>query len=557
MKFFLPILLILITRFTLCADHKTAFYYQRLNNPEVDPRLKLEYADSLLADKNNNTDSLLQLKIKWAHEVGNHEEVIDAYEKLGYNLRSTGIAEECSLRLSYILSLANKNLYVRNMSQCLDLIRLNKPDSLIYYDALAYSTIHDFIRQSNIPFREDYIQKVKDILEYAKKKNLPHHSVDRIKRALHAMRMKTAIIEKNYDTVLEEADSLLKLPMTEYEKESLEANMAYVYMMIGQYDAAENYFLKILNSGKTSYNSGICLMNYTHMLNLQGKYQQTLELINKYDYAANALNKDIYYSHLLGNKAIAQSHTIGYEKAYQTLLDNKEVEDSLYFNSGIKDGLLLFDYTSKMEKISDLENSLSSKSKLNWILAISGIVALIIAATAIGIMLKKNRQNALLKADLEKYGEELQEKERIEASNIQNERGKLAAQLLQFAKIEETMSSISDIASSRAKSADERIKQIREVLSIARTENDTREIFERQFEQAHSQFFKKLFAHHPDLSSSEARLCAYLIMNLSTKEIASVANKTTRSIESMRYRIGKKLNIPEGKTIVAYLREFL
>ena len=95
------------------------------------------------------------------------------------------------------------------------------------------------------------------------------------------------------------------------------------------------------------------------------------------------------------------------------------------------------------------------------------------------------------------------------------------------------------------------------MLSSSRTENDTREIFEHQFEQAHSQFFKKLYAHHPDLSPGEARLCAYLIMNLSSKEIASIANKTIRSVESMRYRIGKKLNITEGKTIVAYLREFL
>ncbi len=371
------------------------------------------------------------------------------------------------------------------------------------------------------------------------------------------MLLKKAVINNNYDVVLEEADTLLKLPMTEYERESLEANMAYVYMLIGQYDAAENYFLKILNSGKTSYNSGICLMNYTHMLNLQGKYRQSLDLIQQYDYAAKALNKDIYYSHLLANKAIAESHTIGYEKAYQTLLDNKEVEDSLYFNSGIKDGLLLFDYTSKMEKLSDMEISLENKGKLNWIMTIAAAIAIIAAAIAICFMLRKNRQNNQLRTELEKCSGELQEKERLENSNIQNERGKMAAQLLQYAKIEETMSSISDIASSRTKSADERIKQIRELLSISRRENDTREIFEHQFEQAHSQFFKKLFAQHPDLSSAEARLCAYLIMNLTSKEIASVANKTIRSIDSMRYRIGKKLNVPEGKTVVAYLREFL
>ncbi|MBD5357915.1 MAG: hypothetical protein HDR88_13055 [Bacteroides sp.] len=46
-------------------------------------------------------------------------------------------------------------------------------------------------------------------------------------------------------------------------------------------------------------------------------------------------------------------------------------------------------------------------------------------------------------------------------------------------------------------------------------------------------------------------------MNLSNKEMAGIANKSVRSVESTRYRIGKKLDLPEGESVTTYLRRFL
>ena len=151
----------------------------------------------------------------------------------------------------------------------------------------------------------------------------------------------------------------------------------------------------------------------------------------------------------------------------------------------------------------------------------------------------------------------LAEKERVLTERVQTESGKAAARLLQFAKLEETIAAVCDIVSAKTKSADDKIKAVNDLLSSSRADIDTREIFEQQFEQAHSQFFKKLYAAHPDLTPGESRMCAYLIMNLSSKEIASITGKTTRSVEATRYRIGKKLTLPEGKSLTIYLRDFL
>lgn len=540
------------------AAHHTSFYMQRLNDPDVDPAMRLQYADSLLSDKHNvNTDSLLRLKIKWAYQLGDYDAVIGAYDSLGDKIAESGISTECSLRIDYIRSLRSKKQYVRSMALCHELMRLDKPDSLIYYDALALATIHDFIRQSNIPFNEDYVKNVVMILEKASEKRLPQYSLDRIRHALHSMRMKKAITEKNYDMALQQADSLLKIPMIENEKESLEANIAFVYMLIGQYDAAENYFKKLLESGKPSYNNGICLMNYTHMLNLQGRYRESLELIDKYEYMAKSLNRDIFYSHLLGNRAIAESNTSGFEKAFRTLLENKEIEDSLFFNSNIQDGLLLFDYTGKTEKIDELERSLDGSRSSARALGVVSLILFSAVCVATGILWRLNRERKSLRNTLSSCVAKIEAMEKDQARMSESESGKVAAQLLQFARLEEAISSIGEITATKGKSSDDKVRLINELLTASKVGTDTREIFEQQFEQAHSLFFKKLYGAHPDLSPGEARMCAYLIMNLSSKEIAAITNKTTRSVEATRYRIGKKFNLPEGKTLTVYLREFL
>lgn len=558
MRLIFYILSVLLPVLPLMADRHTTFYMQRLSDPELDVVTKLEYVDSLLAgDRNANADSLLRLKVRWAFEIGNYDASIDAYNRLGDKIAEKGISTECALRLDYIKSLRSKKQYVKSMSLCSELLRLEKPDSLIYYDALAYATIHDFIRQSNLPFNEDYMKKVVDILSEASAKQLPQYSIDRIRHALHTMRMKKALSENNYDMSLAQADSLLRIPMIENERESLEANIAFIYMLIGQYEAAENYFKKLLDTDKASYNIGISLMNYTHMLNLQGRYQESIDLINKYEHVAKGLNKDIYYSHLLGNKAIAESHTVGFEQAYNTLLYNKELEDSLFFNSNIQDGILLFDYTGKSERMAEMEKDMTDDKIRIRVLFVFLVLALALAIVAIVSLVSKWNECKSLRQTIAQYESVLAEKERMLSGHMQSESGKAAAQLLQFAKMEEVIASISEIVAAKAKSADEKIKSINDLLSSSKVDNDTREVFEQQFEQAHSQFFKRLYATHPDLTPGESRMCAYLIMNLSSKEIASITNKTIRSVEATRYRIGKKLNLPEGKTLTVYLRLFL
>lgn len=77
--------------------------------------------------------------------------------------------------------------------------------------------------------------------------------------------------------------------------------------------------------------------------------------------------------------------------------------------------------------------------------------------------------------------------------------------------------------------------------------------FENYFDQVHVDFIKHLRDNFPDLSPKEIKLCAYLRMNLATKEIAPLLNISVRGVEISRYRLRKKLNIDRDTNLFDFL----
>ncbi len=79
---------------------------------------------------------------------------------------------------------------------------------------------------------------------------------------------------------------------------------------------------------------------------------------------------------------------------------------------------------------------------------------------------------------------------------------------------------------------------------------DDWQIFQNHFEQAHHQFFAKMKATYSQLTPSDLRLCAYLRMNLSSKEIAPLLGISVRGVENHRYKLRKKMNVEHDKSLV-------
>ncbi|MFT3982014.1 MAG: triple tyrosine motif-containing protein [Ferruginibacter sp.] len=79
------------------------------------------------------------------------------------------------------------------------------------------------------------------------------------------------------------------------------------------------------------------------------------------------------------------------------------------------------------------------------------------------------------------------------------------------------------------------------------------ENFTKHFDKVHSDFVVSLKEKHPTITGNEVKLCAYLRMNLSTKEIAQLMNISVRGVEISRYRLRKKLQLNSETNLFDYL----
>ena len=78
----------------------------------------------------------------------------------------------------------------------------------------------------------------------------------------------------------------------------------------------------------------------------------------------------------------------------------------------------------------------------------------------------------------------------------------------------------------------------------------------QNFNMVYNNFMMKLDQNYPDLKLIDKKLCAYLRMGLSSKEMAQLLNTSERSIETVRYRLRKKLGIGSGENLSEFIKNF-
>ncbi|MHB1178018.1 MAG: helix-turn-helix and ligand-binding sensor domain-containing protein, partial [Daejeonella sp.] len=105
------------------------------------------------------------------------------------------------------------------------------------------------------------------------------------------------------------------------------------------------------------------------------------------------------------------------------------------------------------------------------------------------------------------------------------------------------------------KISDVQLRKIQKIINDGMNDERDWHLFEKSFNEAHESFFKKLKAQHPGLVPNDLKLCAYLRMNMSSKEMSSLLNISLRGVEIRRYRLRKKLNVQHDKNLVEFLME--
>jgi ligand-binding sensor domain-containing protein/DNA-binding CsgD family transcriptional regulator len=103
------------------------------------------------------------------------------------------------------------------------------------------------------------------------------------------------------------------------------------------------------------------------------------------------------------------------------------------------------------------------------------------------------------------------------------------------------------------KKALERIEK--EIDSTLRVQEDWKQ-FEYHFDKVHGDFLGRLRDEYTDLSPNDQKLCAFLRLNLSTKEIANLMSISLRGVEVARYRLRRKLNLQKGQNLSKFIIEY-
>jgi hypothetical protein len=86
------------------------------------------------------------------------------------------------------------------------------------------------------------------------------------------------------------------------------------------------------------------------------------------------------------------------------------------------------------------------------------------------------------------------------------------------------------------------IKKVAKEVQKSQEEEIWKE-FSTRFKEVHGDFYDKLLKRFPSLSPNDLKLCAFLRLNMSSKDIAELTGQRVSSLETARYRLRQKLGI--------------
>lgn len=341
-------------------------------------------------------------------------------------------------------------------------------------------------------------------------------------------------------------------------------NLAVLYDQKSAFDEGLFYYEKALKTfqyGKIKKGAFYSLVNIAGIYEQQNqpsaalpylyqasKLMDSLQLLSEQVW----LNKQFYKTY---QQTGQKDSTLAYLIAYHSL------KDSL-FNK------------EKIEKLNTLENEYKNEkrfalleqkaiaeanAKKAWI--VSSIATLLVMGILIYTIFIRAERNRLAKQLLEKEHDRvlnenlLQTNQNDKLYNSLNIRQKeLSTASLQLLENKEWLEAFGKKleALTREKSLSnlqKSLKSLQKEINIHLNVEEDWEAVKRQFEQVNPEFFNQLLAINPKLTPKDLRLSAYLKMNMSTKEIAQLMNYTVRGVESMRYRLRKKLDIPSDQDL--------
>ncbi|GAA4848052.1 hypothetical protein GCM10023331_35960 [Algivirga pacifica] len=275
-------------------------------------------------------------------------------------------------------------------------------------------------------------------------------------------------------------------------------------------------------------------------------YQKALSYFNegllcaqKYKAPYPLLHAHFYLFRLyqeMGDANKALEHHILYKKYTDQIQGNENTQ---------KINLLIEQHELKKQQ---LFMQLEQEERNNGILILS--VLFILSSLTIGFLFilqkAKTREIALEKERAILEHSQLQLNHEKLEQELHFKKKELTANVMHLLQKNELINKISsDLLSTQKNMRKEDQKAIRQIaMELQSSLNDEMwQEFEAHFQSVHGDFYERLQAQFPNLTPNERKICAFLRLNMSSKDIAAITHRSPKSIDMARFRLRKKLGL--------------
>lgn len=333
-------------------------------------------------------------------------------------------------------------------------------------------------------------------------------------------------------------------------------NIGTLHVDRGDVDEAYSYYLQAMELRKKNNNKLGLARSYNNL----GEYF----VRHKYD-AAQAeayLNDAIVLSEEIGSLQTLNSSSQllyelysteeQYEKALHALERKMITSDSL-FNEEKTRKIAQLELQFEFDKKQREAELLQKQRELYFLLGATLLGLLLLGVTILWLLQKNKTRKAQIKeANLE-----------IEKIKLQNDLAikdkELATNIMYLLNKNELINGISEklMEIKQSPPADSPASIQKVVLDIqSNLQPELWQEFEYRFQQVHEDFYRTLNEKFPELTPSERRLCAFLKLNMTTKEISALTHQNAKSIDVARTRLRKKLNLTgTDQNLVTFLEQ--
>lgn len=344
-------------------------------------------------------------------------------------------------------------------------------------------------------------------------------------------------------------------------------NMAMIYQQMKEFAIADKYYSLAMDIARDEpYTYALAVKNKAYLLFEMNKLDEAEEYYHEAIDASGKVNALQIKMMALMELAELYHETGRYKKAWDYLKEGTLLKDSVISNQNMERVFLLSQQLDNYKILAekellekDLQMATLQNEKNKIIIQISILALIIISAITI-LLLRYSNRRSLNRMKKESLDNEKEMRYQYEAS-LEEKNRKLASNALFLMKTDEIINNLEReaIRLDKSEASTEQKAIIGKMLTELSSYNSAKgwDEFKYYFEEVHHSFYNNLDKINPELTNMEQRLCALLVLNLNTKEIAQITNRSVRTIETLIYRLRKNLGVPPEEKTVQYLRRFL